>query len=158
MDGDEPNDNCYVHGFPDTRKCAWCGKFMALSCGCGYKRTPMILRHADLYALDTETNESVMVCQQDGTTIIHSVASILHVSDEEATEVAVPSSPQHGQVYRHFKGTSYTVYGIGWDARHNLWAVIYTGADERVWVRSHKEFTDTVERKGYKGPRFTKES
>jgi len=38
--GLEPNDDCYYHGFPDTRQCPHCGLFRGRRpckrCGCVY--------------------------------------------------------------------------------------------------------------------------
>lgn len=36
----EPNDDCYIHGYPDTRKCPFCGQYRGAGpcrrCGCSF--------------------------------------------------------------------------------------------------------------------------
>lgn len=58
--------------------------------------------------------------------------------------------------YRHFKGNEYQVLGI---ARHSetleelvVYRVLY--GDGGLWVRPASMWTETVERDGYRGPRF----
>ena len=58
--------------------------------------------------------------------------------------------------YRHFKGNEYEVIGT---ARHSetleelvVYRALY--GDGRLWVRPAAMWTETVERDGYRGPRF----
>ena len=57
--------------------------------------------------------------------------------------------------YRHFKGNEYEVIGT---ARHSetleelvVYRALYGGG---LWVRPAAMWTETVERDGYRGPRF----
>lgn len=59
-------------------------------------------------------------------------------------------------IYRHFKGNEYEFVGI---AKHSetledmaVYRALY--AERALWVRPVALFADTVERDGYKGPRF----
>lgn len=58
--------------------------------------------------------------------------------------------------YRHFKGNEYEVIGT---ARHSetleelvVYRALY--GDSGLWVRPAAMWTETVERDGYRGPRF----
>ena len=58
--------------------------------------------------------------------------------------------------YRHFKGNEYAVIGT---ARHSetleelvVYRALY--GDGGLWVRPAAMWTETVERDGYRGPRF----
>mgnify|MGYP004598227423 FL=1 len=58
--------------------------------------------------------------------------------------------------YRHFKGNEYEVIGT---ARHSetleelvVYRALY--GDGGLWVRPAAMWTETVERNGYRGPRF----
>ena len=58
--------------------------------------------------------------------------------------------------YRHFKGNEYEVLGV---ARHSetledmvVYRALY--GDGGLWVRPAVMWTETVERDGYRGPRF----
>ncbi len=58
--------------------------------------------------------------------------------------------------YRHFKGNEYEVIGT---ARHSetleelvVYRALYS--DGGLWVRPAAMWTETVERDGYRGPRF----
>ncbi len=43
VQGLEPNEDCYVHGFPDKRQCPFCGQFRGYvackRCGCQFGLT-----------------------------------------------------------------------------------------------------------------------
>lgn len=59
--------------------------------------------------------------------------------------------------YRHFKGNEYRVLGI---ARHSetleemvVYQALY--GEHGLWVRPAHMWTETVDRDGYHGPRFT---
>ena len=61
-----------------------------------------------------------------------------------------------GCEYRHYKGKTYKVLFVGKDAQTNEHVVVYRSqhGDFQVWVRPLKEFTEFVDRNGYRGPRF----
>ena len=59
--------------------------------------------------------------------------------------------------YRHFKGNEYRVLGI---ARHSetleemvVYQALY--GEQGIWVRPAHMWGETVDRDGYRGPRFT---
>ncbi len=63
--------------------------------------------------------------------------------------------PRPGR-YRHFKGKEYEVLGV---VRHSetleelvLYRALY--GERGLWVRPREMFLQTVERDGYRGPRF----
>jgi hypothetical protein len=64
-------------------------------------------------------------------------------------------------VYKHFKGDEILVLGVALHSETQEEMVVYrhsTGeraGEPYYWVRPVKMFLDTVERDGYKGPRFT---
>lgn len=66
--------------------------------------------------------------------------------------------PVHpGLDYRHFRnGKIYKVLYICRDANTRDDVVVYRAqhGDLQVWVRPLKEFTEFVDRNGYRGPRF----
>lgn len=62
-----------------------------------------------------------------------------------------------GGVYEHFKGTIYIVNNIAKHTETGEELVIYCKWPppyDEVWARPIKMFTDEVDRKNYKGPRF----
>ena len=61
-----------------------------------------------------------------------------------------------GKEYRHFKSKHYVVLYVGKDANTTEDVVVYRSqhGDLQVWVRPLKEFTEFVDRNGYRGPRF----
>lgn len=61
-----------------------------------------------------------------------------------------------GKEYRHFKGKHYVVLYVGKDANTTEDVVVYRSqhGDFQVWVRTLKEFTEFIDRNGYRGPRF----
>lgn len=65
-------------------------------------------------------------------------------------------SVQAGKEYRHFRGKRYKVLYVGLDANTNEPVVVYRSqhGDLQVWIRPLKNFTDFVDRNGYRGPRF----
>ena len=59
-------------------------------------------------------------------------------------------------IYRHFKGNLYRVIGV---ARHSETLeelVVYQALDKEggLWVRPAAMWNETVDRGGYRGPRF----
>ena len=59
--------------------------------------------------------------------------------------------------YRHFKGNEYRVLGM---ARHSetleemvVYQALY--GEHGIWVRPARMWSETVDRDGYHGPRFT---
>lgn len=60
-------------------------------------------------------------------------------------------------LYRHFKGNLYVVLGTGRHSETGELMAIYhrAGTPTDLWVRPLAMFTETVERDGYRGPRFT---
>lgn len=60
----------------------------------------------------------------------------------------------HG-VYEHFKGGRYLVQALAEHANTGEKLVVYRQINTgKVYVRPLNEFTETVERDAYKGPRF----
>ena len=59
--------------------------------------------------------------------------------------------------YRHFKGNEYQVLGIAHHSETLEELVVYRAlyGDGGLWVRPASMWTETVERDGYHGPRFT---
>ena len=63
-------------------------------------------------------------------------------------------------IYRHFKGGEYRVLGVGRHSDGEELFVVYeprsesTILPEDYWIRPLAEFMETVERDGYRGPRF----
>jgi hypothetical protein len=62
-------------------------------------------------------------------------------------------------IYRHFKGKDYFVHGVvmNVEADPPIECVLYEALQSdpgRQFVRSVKNFTETVETSGYAGPRF----
>lgn len=64
-------------------------------------------------------------------------------------------------VYRHFKGDEMLVIGVALHSETQEELVTYRhisgerAGEPYFWVRPVKMFLDTIERDGYKGPRFT---
>lgn len=58
--------------------------------------------------------------------------------------------------YRHFKGGEYELIGIAKHSETLEPMVVYRAlyGDGGLWVRPAAMWTETVERDGYKGPRF----
>ena len=59
--------------------------------------------------------------------------------------------------YRHFKGNEYRVLGVGRHSETLEPMVIYEAlyGEGGLWVRPAAMWQETVERDGYRGPRFT---
>lgn len=74
----------------------------------------------------------------------------------EAMDIPKRYSVRPGKEYRHFKGKHYVVLYVGKDANTTEDVVVYRSqhGDFQVWVRPLKEFTEFVDRNGYRGPRF----
>ena len=74
----------------------------------------------------------------------------------EAMDISKRYSVRPGKEYRHFKGKHYVVLYVGKDANTTEDVVVYRSqhGDFQVWVRPLKEFTEFVDRNGYRGPRF----
>lgn len=60
--------------------------------------------------------------------------------------------------YKHFKGGIVTVIGVAKNSEdYNQEFVVYTHpyeGHEQMWVRPIEMFLETVDKDGYKGPRF----
>ncbi len=58
--------------------------------------------------------------------------------------------------YRHFKGGEYLLIGVAKHSETLEPMVVYQAlyAEKGLWVRPASMWTETVEREGYKGPRF----
>jgi len=57
--------------------------------------------------------------------------------------------------YRHFKSKDYEVVGLAKHSETMEDVVVYhTCGEKQLWVRPVAMFAETVERDGYKGPRF----
>lgn len=64
-----------------------------------------------------------------------------------------------GSMYRHFKGDAYVVVGVGKHTETLEEFVVYKlvdQSDDVLCLRPLALFLDTVDRDGYRGPRFTK--
>ena len=59
--------------------------------------------------------------------------------------------------YRHFKGNEYRVLGIAHHSETLEEMVVYQAlyGEHGLWVRPAHMWTETVDRDGYHGPRFT---
>lgn len=59
--------------------------------------------------------------------------------------------------YRHFKGKEYELIGVASHSETLEAMVVYRAlyGDGRLWVRPAAMWTETVERDGYQGPRFS---
>ncbi len=58
--------------------------------------------------------------------------------------------------YRHFKGGEYLLIGVAKHSETLEPMVVYQAlyGEKGLWVRPASMWTQTVEREGYKGPRF----
>ncbi len=58
--------------------------------------------------------------------------------------------------YRHFKGNEYQVIGTARHSETMEEMVVYRAlyGERGLWVRPAKMWSETVERDGYRGPRF----
>ena len=58
--------------------------------------------------------------------------------------------------YRHFKGNEYELIGIASHSETLEPMVVYRAlyGEQGLWVRPASMWTETVERDGYRGPRF----
>ena len=59
--------------------------------------------------------------------------------------------------YRHFKGNEYRVVGVARHSETMEEMVVYQAlyGERGLWVRPASMWSETVERDGYCGPRFT---
>ena len=60
-------------------------------------------------------------------------------------------------IYRHFKGNLYRLIGIASHSETLEPMVVYKAlyGEQGLWVRPASMWTETVEKDGYSGPRFT---
>ena len=58
--------------------------------------------------------------------------------------------------YKHFKGNEYEVIGIAKHSENLEPMVIYRAlyGEKELWVRPASMWNETVDKNGYKGPRF----
>ena len=63
-------------------------------------------------------------------------------------------------IYRHFKGNLYRVIGVALHSETLEEMVVFQALRDggKLWVRPAAMWNETVERDGYRGPRFTKEN
>ena len=65
--------------------------------------------------------------------------------------------PTNGDHYRHYKGGEYEIVATGFLEDTETPCVIYRSLEKNiVWVRTAKNFLETVEYKGVTIPRFIK--
>ncbi|MGN1015522.1 MAG: DUF1653 domain-containing protein [Faecousia sp.] len=59
-------------------------------------------------------------------------------------------------IYRHFKGNRYELIGVAKHSETLEPMVVYRAlyAERGLWVRPAAMWTETVDRDGYRGPRF----
>jgi hypothetical protein len=59
--------------------------------------------------------------------------------------------------YRHFKGMEYEVIGVAKHSETLEPMVIYQAlyGEKEIWVRPASMWNETVDKDGYRGPRFT---
>ena len=58
-------------------------------------------------------------------------------------------------IYRHFKGGEYKFIGVGKHSETQEDFVVYQSlADKEFWIRPLNNFTEEIEKDGYKAPRF----
>ena len=59
--------------------------------------------------------------------------------------------------YRHFKGNEYRVLGMARHSETMEEMVVYQAlyGEQGIWVRPAHMWNETVDRDGYRGPRFT---
>ena len=55
---------------------------------------------------------------------------------------------QKGQIYRHFKGTLYTVIAVARNTETDELMVIYQNGD-KIWARPYEMFTSKVDKEKY---------
>jgi hypothetical protein len=64
--------------------------------------------------------------------------------------------PQDGQLFRHYKGGMYEIVATGFLEDSETPCVIYRSQEKDiVWVRTAKNFLETIEHNGSTIPRFT---
>lgn len=63
-------------------------------------------------------------------------------------------------VYRHFKGARYEVVGLARHSETEETLVVYRplAGDRSLWVRPLAMWSEPVDRDGYRGPRFVRET
>lgn len=64
--------------------------------------------------------------------------------------------------YRHYKGGEYEILTLACDEATHEWLVVYralydTGEAPKVWVRTHANFTETIDIDGRRVSRFRAE-
>lgn len=63
--------------------------------------------------------------------------------------------PQDGQIYRHYKGGEYEIVATGFLEDSETPCVVYRSLSKNiVWVRTARNFLESVEHKGVSTPRF----
>lgn len=65
--------------------------------------------------------------------------------------------PKDGHIYRHYKGGEYVIVATGFLEDTEAPCVIYRSRElNLVWVRTAKNFLETVEHQGKVQPRFAR--
>lgn len=66
--------------------------------------------------------------------------------------------PQPGSIFKHYKGQSYKILTLAKSTDNLEWLVVYEclyqNSEGQIWVRSVKEFQETVLMDGKSVPRF----
>jgi hypothetical protein len=73
----------------------------------------------------------------------------------ESWEELVSPSEVRG-IWVHYKGASYTVYGVARAEEGGL--IVYTSSDDRVWLRPAEMWEEHVTVGRYSGPRFRRQA
>ena len=65
--------------------------------------------------------------------------------------------PQEGDTYRHYKGGQYVIVATGFLEDTEAPCVVYKSLEKNItWVRTAKNFLETIEHNGQTTARFTK--
>lgn len=65
--------------------------------------------------------------------------------------------PENGQIFQHYKGGKYEIVATGFLEDSEVPCIIYRSLSKKiVWVRTAKNFLESVEYEGRNKPRFKK--
>lgn len=80
----------------------------------------------------------------------------MEAQPQRLREVPEVEMPKAG-VYRHFKGAYYLLLGVAVHSETRELTAVYQAlyGERGLWVRPLAMWGETVERDGYRGPRFT---